>query len=270
MPLSLDRGPAAGFFAGCRWKPHLSTLTKLMRSIHQFACFAAALLLLSPSSALAGKKKEALPTVRWAEQTPGCTFERGQDGMYRWGLWTSDLGLTLAVDSQELVRARKRIGQPLLVKLTLKYRGTGSLDVSTNNMSLEFVRHSHVVQTSLDPDDFVAKLQADTEALEHETEREIKKHPEKKAEKESVVQAYLKDSTEFQDFLNKNALREVKLDSGNTETAGWVGFSTRNKWIGEWKKQEEFLLRIPFADRVVEFPFSLPPTQGDLILRRRP
>jgi hypothetical protein len=49
-----------------------------------------------------------------------------------------------------------------------------------------------------------------------------------------------------------------------------VLFSVESKWIGELQKQEEFLLRVPIGDRVVEFPFSLPPSEGDLILRRRP
>jgi hypothetical protein len=243
-------------------------MDSIRRFVRNFVVIATLLLLALPSTA--GKKKASLPVVRWAEDTPGCTFERGDDGFYRWGLWTSDLGITLAVDSQELIKARKRIGAAFGVLLTFKYRGASSVDVTTNNMSLQFLRHSQVIQGSLDPDDFVAKLQANADALEHETERGLKKHPGKEQEKEPAVQAYLKDSTEFQDFLSKNALREVKLDTGNTTVTGWVFFSTRNKWIGEWKKQEEFVLRIPFEDRVFEFPFSLPPTQGDLILRRRP
>jgi hypothetical protein len=243
-----------------------------MRKIQAFAVAGFVLLWLCAGfapNALAGKKKSALPVIRWSESGPGCTFDRGPDGMYRWGVWTSDLGITLAVDSQELEKAKKRIQQPMLVRLAFKYRGTKSVDITSNNMSLEFVRHSKVVITSLDPDDFTAHMQANTDELEHQTERELKKHPEKKDEKERLVQNYLKDATEFQEFLNKNALRDVKLDSGNTETTGWVGFSTRNKWIGEWKKQEQFVLRIPLEDRVVEFPFKLPPEEGDLILRER-
>jgi len=230
-------------------------------------CCVVSALTLGPASA---DKKRVLPTVRWAEQTPGCTFEAGDDGFYRWGLWSSDLGITLAVDSQELVKARKRVGQPLLLKLAFKYRGTRSLDVTTNQMTLEFVRHSHVILDAFDPDDFTSRLQANAEALENEAQHEMKKHPDKESEKEPAMQAYLRDSTEFQDFFNKNALRDVRLDSGNAETAGWIAFSTRNKWIGDWKKQEEFVLRIPFEDRVFEFPFSLPPGEGELLLRKRP
>jgi hypothetical protein len=232
-------------------------------------CQLVILLLILLLCASAGKKKETLPVIRWSDQTPGCTFTRGDDGVYRWGLWTSDLGITLAVDSQELVQVTKRIERPMLLKLTFKYRGTSSVDVTTNNMSLEFVRHSKVIQTSLDPDDFAARMQADAQRLEDDAERTLKKHPDSPEEKQAPAQNYLAVSTEFQDFLSKNALRETKLDSGNNEVSGWVLFSTKNKWIGEWKKQEEFVLRIPFPDRVFEFPFSLPPTEGDLILRKR-
>jgi hypothetical protein len=48
-----------------------------------------------------------------------------------------------------------------------------------------------------------------------------------------------------------------------------VYFSASSKWIGGWKKQEEFILRIPVANRIIEFPFALPPSEGDLLLRRR-
>jgi len=44
-------------------------------------------------------------TVRWAEGKPGCTFTRGDDGKYRYGLWSDDMGITLAVDSRELQRS---------------------------------------------------------------------------------------------------------------------------------------------------------------------
>jgi hypothetical protein len=49
-----------------------------------------------------------------------------------------------------------------------------------------------------------------------------------------------------------------------------VLFSTKSKWTDDLQKQEEFVLRAPFENRIVEFPFSLPPSEGDLILRRRP
>jgi hypothetical protein len=35
-------------------------------------------------------------------------------------------------------------------------------------------------------------------------------------------------------------------------------------------RQEQFLLRIPLGQVVIEFPFTLPPSQGDIRLRTRP
>ena len=72
------------------------------------------------------------------------------------------------------------------------------------------------------------------------------------------------------EFLNTRSLRAVRLDTGHPEVTGWVLFNTRSKWISELQKQEEFALRVPLGGRVVEFPFWLPPSEGDLILRRRP
>ena len=77
-------------------------------------------------------------------------------------------------------------------------------------------------------------------------------------------------SREFLDFLTRRTLPNTQLDPDHTEASGWVLFNTKNKWLGDWKKPEGFLLRFPIADKIVEFPFELPARQGDLILRRRP
>ena len=108
------------------------------------------------------------------------------------------------------------------------------------------------------------------EALGEETERTIRKHPEKKNETKATLQARAKNLAEMIEFLSTRSLRPIKLVPEKPETSGWVFFSTKSKWIGDWKKQEEFVLRIPVGNRVVEFPFALPPSRGDLILRRRP
>src|SRR5437870_11470491 len=127
-----------------------------------------------------GKTKTQPPVVRWAEGQPGCTFARGDDGKYRWGLWSNDLGVTLAVDSQELQETRHRIGHLLGVELTYRYRGSGSLAVRNDNLSLQFVRHRQITHTSLDPNNLTGRLQSDADELSHQTEREIRKHPERK------------------------------------------------------------------------------------------
>ncbi len=230
---------------------------------------AAASLLPNAGYASPPKTKSRIPAVRWDEERPGCTFSRGDDGKYRYGLWSDDAGITVAVDSQELEKVHRRHEPFFGVLLTVRYRGEGSLDLATDNISLEFVKHFHVVQASLDPDDFAEKVQNDADELNHQTAREVEKHPEKKEEQEALLRAFLKDSTELQEFVGKNTLRATRLGPGHPETSGWILFSTQSKWIGAWKKQEEFILRVPFDGKVFEFPFKLPPQPGEVMLRKR-
>jgi len=231
----------------------------------------AAASLLQPDAGHAGPpgNKEKIPAVRWDEERPGCTFSRDDDGKYRYGLWSDDAGITLAVDSQELEKVHRRHEPFFGVLLDVRYRGQGSLDFATDNISLEFVKHFQVVQTSLDPDSFSERVQNDADELNHQTEREVGKHPEKKDEQEAYVRAFLKDSAELQEFVGKNSLRATRMGPGNPEIRGWVLFSTQSKWIGGWKKQEEFILRVPFDGKMFEFPFKLPPKPGEVMLRKR-
>jgi hypothetical protein len=215
-------------------------------------------------------KAPPTPTFRWEEGKPGCTFSRDDDGKYRYGLWTADFGVILAVDSQELEKVRRRARPMFALQLTVHYRGKDSLDLEPGEITLEFVKHYHDVHNSLDPDTLASKERDDLAASAAETEREIRKHPEKKKEKEAALAAYQKDAAEMIRFLNTVSLRGAKLNPEHPEVTGWVLFGTKSKWIDELQKQEEFVLRIPLAGRVVEFPFSLPLSEGDLILRRRP
>jgi hypothetical protein len=217
-----------------------------------------------------GEQNSAATSLRWEEGQPGCTFSRDDDGKYRYGFWTADFGVVLAVDSQELEKVRGREQPIFALQLTVHYRGKNSLDVIPDKISLEFVKHYHDVHGALDPDDLAIKLKSDADSLEAETEREIRKHPEQKEEKEAALHAHQKDAAQMIEFLHDLTLPPVKLDSGHLEASGWVLFSTKSKWIDELRKQEEFLLRVPLQGRVIEFPFSLPPSEGDLILRRRP
>jgi hypothetical protein len=222
------------------------------------------------SSALADKKKSELPIVRWVEGGKGCTFEPGEDGKYRYGLWTDDLGLTLAVDSQELQKTRRRLEPMLGLLLTFHYRGAASLYLKTNTITLEFVNHQHVVHGALDPETLSAQLQAGADELEDQAQKDSRKHPEKFQEKEKLLQAYQKQVAEMLEFLSTRSLRPLTLDSETGDTNGWLFFSSKGKWIGSWKKQESFVLRIPMENYVLEIPFSLPPSNGELLLRKRP
>jgi hypothetical protein len=230
---------------------------------------AMASLLLPAGHAVPAKDKVKTPAVRWDEERPGCTFSRSDDGHYHYGLWYEDLGITMSVDSQEVEKVHRRHEPFFAVLLTVRYRGQGTVDLSTENISLEFVKHFQVVQPSLDPDGFAERVQNDADELDHQTAREVEKHPEKKEEKEAYVKAFLKDSAELQEFVGKNSLRPTQLGPGNPEARGWVLFSTTSKWISGWKKQEEFILRVPLDGTIFEFPFKLPPKPGEVMLRKR-
>jgi hypothetical protein len=212
----------------------------------------------------------ATPTSRWEEGEPGCTFSRDDDGKYRFGFWTADLGIILAVDTQELEKVRRRAEPIFALELTVHYRGKASLDLAPAKIALEFTKHYHDVHSALDPDSLASKEQNDADALVAQTESDIRQHPAKRDEKEAMLAARQKDAAEMIKFLNTRSLRPTKLDPQHSEASGWVLFSAKSKWIGELQKQEGFVLRVPLENRVVEFPFSLPPSEGDLILRRRP
>jgi hypothetical protein len=214
-------------------------------------------------------KKPQIPAVRWDEEHPGCTFSRSDDGKLRYGMWSGDVGIAVAVDSQELEKVYRRHEPFFSLLLSVRYRGQGTLDLSTENISLEFVKHFQVVQTSLDPDAFARKIQDDADQVDHETAREVQKHPEKKAAKEAYARAFQKDSAELLEFISKNSLRPVRLGPANPATSGWVLFGVSSKWISSWKKQEEFILRVPLDGKIFEFPFTLPPKPGEMMLRRR-
>jgi hypothetical protein len=215
------------------------------------------------------KSTPAPPVIRWSEQQPGCTFSRGDDGKYRYGLWSGDAGIVLAVDAREVQIIRHRIEPLFGVLLTIRYRGAGSLDTSPDPSTLQFIKHYKVIQTALDPDDYTQKIQADADALDDETRRDIEKHPEKKQALETRLQDYQKSVNELIEFLGKNSLQPAHLDRAHPEVSGWVFFNTKSKWLGGWKAQEEFVLRVPLDGKIFEIPFKLPPEKGELLLQKR-
>ncbi len=215
--------------------------------------------------------KENRPyTIRWNETQPGCTFSRGDDGKYRYGLWSGDFGVILAVDARELQVIRHRIEPIFGVLLTIRYRGPGTLETTPEAITLQFMKHFKVVQSALDPDDYAKKIQADADAADDETRRRVARHPEKKQPLEARLQDYQKSVSELIDFLGRDGMHPAHLNSGTPEVSGWVFFNTKNRWLGDWKSQEEFVLRVPVANYVFEFPFKLPPEPGELLLQKRP
>ena len=214
-------------------------------------------------------EKSKTTAVRWAEDRPGCTFSRTDDGKYLYGLWSDDVGVTVAIDSQELEKVRRRHEPFFAALLKVRYRGQGRLEVGLENITLQFLKHFQVTQTSLDPDAFAEKVQTDADEVDRETAREIVKHPDRKEAKEAYARAFQKDAAELIEFVSKNSLRSTALDAGNPEANGWVFFSTTSKWISDWKRDEEFVLRLPLDGKAFEFPFKLPPKPGEVMLRKR-
>jgi len=72
------------------------------------------------------------------------------------------------------------------------------------------------------------------------------------------------------DFISTRSLRPTTLDASSSSVSGWVFFGTKSKWIGPWRKPEQFILRMPVENLIVEFPFTLPPEPGKIQLRRPP
>ncbi len=213
-------------------------------------------------------EKKMLPAVRWTKGEPGCEFHRDDDGRYRWRMVGDNLDLTLLVDSQELSKSRRRFYHVFGAYMSVTYTGQGKFEFPAD-LQLIFLRHRNVTEGYVDPAEFQTKLQNDIDTVIFDTERQIKKHPEQAEEKNKLLREYQKEASEFIEFLSTQSLEPATLTPGNPEAHGWVFFATSNKWIGPWKPREDFLLRVWMKDKVWEFPFSLPPTQGDMILRKR-
>ncbi|MGH9512953.1 MAG: hypothetical protein ACRD2U_12550 [Terriglobales bacterium] len=233
-----------------------------------------ALAAISIPAAVASQKSPAPAVVRWTAGTNGSSYLRTADGKYVYDLINGPLEIALAIDAQELEKVHHRPLPILAIRLDARYNGQKSFQFTTGHIALEFLSHYQVVNTALDPDELETRIQNDIDSLSDETAREVRRHPEKKQELESSLQAHLKDMTDLVGFVTLYTLRPAALDSGNPTAGGWIFFSTKSKWIGKWKSHEEFILRVPVrlpsADEVFEFPFALPPHKGDLVLRRRP
>jgi len=227
------------------------------------------LLFLLGSSALAGNRQPG-PTLRWADGAPSCTLRRGDDGRTYYGVSSADFEIRLGVDNQELEMVRRRTIPMIGVLVSVTYKGTEPLPLSAGRSALEFVKHHQVVQSSLDPDTMLQQLQQNMDDLTDEIERhQVRKHPELKDAKETELQQRLKDYTEMMDFISTRALRDATLDPSNASASGWIFFSTKNRWIGPWRRPEQFVFRIPLENAIVEFPFELPPKGGTVQLRHR-
>ena len=211
-----------------------------------------------------------MPVVRWATNTPNCSVHWGDDGRTYYTISSPAFEISLGVDPKELEKIPHRSTPMLTVFLTFTYKGKGQFEIHQRRFTLEFSKHHQVLKTSLEPNEIVQRLQEDVDGLTDQVERhEVRKHPEQKEQKEAELQARLKDYTEMMDFVTTQSLRYAVLSPAKPEIKGWVFFSVKDRWIGPWQRPEQFILRLPVGNFVIEFPFSLPPQGGGVELRRR-
>lgn len=222
------------------------------------------------NSFLRAESQPSLPVVRCTENTSNCSIRQGDDGRTYYKLSSPAFEVILAVDPKELEKIPHRAIRMLTFFLTFNYKGNGQFEIHQRRFALEFSKHRQVVKTSLEPNDMIQRLQEDVDNLTDQVERhEVRKHPERKEQKEGELQARLKDYTEMMDFVSTQSLRYAVLSPAKPATSGWVFFSVQDRWIGSWQKPEQFILRLPVGGFMVEFPFSLPPHSGGIELRRR-
>ena len=224
------------------------------------------LLSLNPLTAF---PKNRAATVRWTAGQACCEFHRDPNGNYRWRMKGDDLDVTLLMDSQVLPESQHRFYHVVALYMSFTYTGSGKLEFPSD-LRLEFERHHKVIVSAMDPDDLAIQLQNDIDTMVFDTERAIKKDAAKKEEKEARAREFQKEASEFIDFVSTKSLQPAILTPGNNEVHGWAFFRTdKNKWIGPWNPHEDFILRVWLKDRVLEFPFSLPPPEEDFSLRKR-
>src|SRR5450755_4323210 len=151
------------------------------------------------SSPAPAEKKRPLPTVRWTAVGPGCSFERGDDGRYRWTRTANDLTVTLLVDSQELTKSRRRFYHLLGVYVSVTYTGQSKFEFPAD-VRIDFVRHHDFLEAYEDPTELSVKLQNDVDTKIFDTERQIKKDPKIADEKTALLREYQKEAAEFIEF----------------------------------------------------------------------
>ena len=220
-------------------------------------------------AAFARKKTVDSSALRWAPGAEGCSLEQnGAGNLDRYTIAQDGMTVTLAVDPRELTLSQRRAGRVMSLSLLVRNKGTAPLTVEQSKASLEFVKHSQWQFSSWDPDNLANHIQNQTDDLMHQTDKDLEKRPARVEKNEERLREHQKLVSETVDFLSTQGLRDTVLDAAKSEVTGWLFFPSRGKWVGEWKKREEFVFRIPVGGRVVEFPFLLPP-EGRPTLKER-
>lgn len=216
------------------------------------------------------KNSEKIAVVRWTADCSECSLQRAEDSTYHYALSYETLKITLIVDPRELAKTRRTLEHVFEVVLTFQNRGNLPIRISPDHIDLELVDHHRVRLHSIDPDSFSNRIQNDSDELVRQSEQELKKHPERKEVVENRLKEHEKVVALWLEHLSTKALRDTTLNTGQPEVSGLVVFDTRTRWLGDWKEQENLVLRIPMGKIVFEFPFALPPPGDKPTLRRRP
>ena len=173
------------------------------------------------------------------------------------------------VDARELTESQRRAGRVVGVLISVRSNGGAPTPVKQSDASLEFIQHQHWKFSSWDPETLADHIQHQTDDLMTQTDKDLEHRPEKVEKNEERLRQHQKLVSEMLDFLSTKALKDTTLDPATPETWGWIFFPSRGKWVGGWKKREEFVFRIPVGSWIVEFPFQLPP-EGRRTLKERP
>lgn len=236
-------------------------------------CCVVSLLPLAPRAEAGPPRSKARPAgppvLRWTEGNPDCTLVKSPDGIYRYSISYETLTVAISVDNQEIEKTRRTLEHVFRVLLTVRNRGTLPVDVGPQNMTLELADHFHIIMKSEDPDELSARIQDDSDELVHQSERELKAHPERKPVVEARLREHEKIVAEWEEYLSAKTLRGMTLQPGQGEVSGLVFFPTRSKWKGDWKPEEHLIVRLPIANVIMEFPLTLPPPGEVPQLRQR-
>jgi hypothetical protein len=226
-------------------------------------------MILLAAAGLAKKKDSTVPTLRWEISAAGCSLEQaGSGNLDRYTIAQDGVVVTLGVDPRELTQSQRRAGHVVSVFLSVRNKSGATLAVQQSKASLELVRHSQWRFSSWDPGNLANHIQNQTDDLMHQTDKDLEKRPEKVEKNEDRLREHQKLVSEMLDFLSTNGLKDTVLDGAAAEVSGWVFFPSRGKWVGDWKKTEDFVFRIPVGGWMVEFPFQLPPASHPQLKER--
>ena len=127
------------------------------------------LLIGSTAFTIAAEKPLAPSKLRWSATLPGATTSTTPDGKYVYALRSGDKNISVTIDSQEPEKSRRRHAALFSAHILIRNLGQRYWKASFVGVTLEFVKHFHVLQPALDPADLSQQLQASADELDRQT-----------------------------------------------------------------------------------------------------